>query len=109
MTSNTEEVILLDLMKSLASAFSASQGLPEVSSSDWGRKVFDALGHLYPRRAGDKKEVYMEASRLLYVFSLRGVDVEFCLNLYHNPEAFLRTVMIVLESSGNGSGNGQGD
>ncbi|MEW6265540.1 MAG: hypothetical protein AB1641_20905 [Thermodesulfobacteriota bacterium] len=92
----SETTIFLEMMKSLDSAFALGQGLPESHSSEWGRKVFEAVGSSRPGWFGEKRTIYLEASRLLYLFSVRGLGLDFALDLHRRPEAFARTVLLIL-------------
>lgn len=85
------------LLDSLDRAFGADQGLEPVEDHEWGRRFFN---HLAAKDAGtnpSKTLVFATARRLLYLFALREYESGLCMHIYHRPEYFLRTVLMLLK------------
>ena len=92
-----ESQIFLDLMFALDSAFSARQGLGNHRPEGWGEKFFSLIDQNHPEWSGEKTRIYMVAGQLLHYFSLKDCGCELGAHMYRKPEAFLRSVLMLLE------------
>jgi hypothetical protein len=95
--------IYFQLMFSLDSAFEARQKLSEDCPNDWGERFFAALDRDFAEMSDARTAVYMRASEILHYFAMKSLGRDFGLSLYYKPEAFLRTVIMVLHHNPSGS------
>jgi hypothetical protein len=94
--------IFFQLMFSLDSAFEARQTWAERCPEEWGERFFTALDRDFAEMAEARTAVYMRASEILHYFAMKSLGRDFGLALYNKPEAFLRTVIMVLRHSSEG-------
>ena len=88
--------IFLDLMSSLDSAFQSRQTWSDHSPDEWGERFFMAFDQEYVDMSEARTAVYMAATEMLYYFAMKNLGHEFGLSLARRPEAFLRSVIMVL-------------
>ena len=92
--------IYFQLMFSLDSAFEARQKWTEKDCpNDWGERFFAALDRDFAEMSDERTAVYMRANEILHYFAMKSLGRDFGLSLYNKPEAFLRTVIMVLRHS----------
>ena len=89
--------LFYQLMFSLDKAFMARQGLGVRDRDNWGERFFTIFERKYSGLAGQGTAVYTTATALLHHFAQGCRGEELASSLEGNPEAFLRTVLMVLE------------
>lgn len=90
--------IFFNLMASLDCAFEARQTWADRCPDDWGERFFTAFDQDYVEMSEARTAVYMTASEMLYYFAMKSLGHEFGLSLLKRPEAFLRTVVMIMRN-----------
>ena len=83
-------------MYQLDTAFLARQGVKSCEHAEWGESFFRLLDRNYSQWGHDPVTVYAAACQILNTLAYKRPDEELGISLLHNPEAFLRTVLIML-------------
>ena len=83
-------------MHSLDQAFLARLGHVAEAECTWGEWFFQSLDELYPEWSSRHKDVYIAASDLLATFAHPETHPATRTSLVHNPQPFLRMVVLIL-------------